>query len=68
MPNLTSLALKQWQENCFYTMPCTLCNPEDSVTHSPDKISKIPSVYFVASRCGVCVSNLSSLALNCERR
>jgi len=32
------------------------------VTHLPDKISKIPSVCFVAFRCGVYVPNLSSLA------
>jgi len=43
---------------CHYAV----CDPEDPVTQPPDKISKIPSEYFVAFRCGVCVPNLSSTA------
>jgi len=42
---------------------CTVCNPKYPVTQTPDKISKISSIYFLAFRCGVCVPNLSSLAL-----
>jgi len=45
---------------------CTVGDPKEPITPSPtlpNKISTIPSVRFVAFKCGVCVPNLSSLAL-----
>jgi len=50
---------KEVPKNDFKTIAC---DPEDPLTQSLIKISKISSAHFVAFKCGVCVPNISSIA------